>query len=285
MFESGGSHAKKTSTGYAQLEMSTHSTSGLVEEDEEDDLHTTDEKNLHQHGHDKQRLSSRMHGDHSLTAGEQIRHRHVVGGTPSLRLEHPDDLEMRIDTTTADERLNTMFTSSSPRPLTFSLFNRDVKAILDGITKQQTMMLVVLFVLSTIVLVNLTLLVSVPLPVDTKSTSILQLDNFDDSFAAKTIAFGSCSSYDLRDMTVFTDAIIPTQPDAWIWTGDFVYLDDSTINCEIYQASAEWQESCNCTATWFANPPYSCHAGDVNYAKQRWLKGISNGKGKNYSNY
>ncbi len=194
---------------------------------------------------------------------EQVRQRH----TSNLKLEVPDDIE-NIDI--RDE-------STSPLanlPVVYSLFNRDVKEIIDGITKQQTVMLIILFGLTVMVLVNFTLLVSGPLPSKSQPASY---DN-EGSFAARKIAFGSCSSYDLRDMNIFTDAIIPSKPDAWIWTGDFVYLDDAEINCEKFQPGEDWQQSCNCSATWFASPPYSCHAGDANYASARWIKGASNGK-------
>ena len=96
-------------------------------------------------------------------------------------------------------------------------------------------------------------------------------------FNASTIAFGSCSSYDLRDLNIFTDAIIPSKPDAWIWAGDFVYLDETDINCAIFQNSQEWQMTCNCTATWSQEPPFTCRAGDVDYAQRRWMKGLNNG--------
>ncbi len=98
------------------------------------------------------------------------------------------------------------------------------------------------------------------------------------SFTASKIAFGSCSSYDLRQMHVWTDAIVPSAPDAWIWAGDMVYLDDNEVNCAIFETSAEWQQSCNCSASWLLKPPYTCHAGDVEYANQRWITALNNGE-------
>lgn len=92
-----------------------------------------------------------------------------------------------------------------------------------------------------------------------------------------TIAFGSCTSYDLRPWDIFTTAIIPSKPDMWIWTGDFVYLDDNEVNCAIFEDSSLWQQSCNCSANWLDSPPYSCHAGDIEYASNRWIKGLHNG--------
>lgn len=95
-------------------------------------------------------------------------------------------------------------------------------------------------------------------------------------FRANSISFGSCSSYDLRDMSIWDDAIIPSQPEAWIWTGDLVYVDDNEINCSIFESTAEWQRSCNCTADWLQRPPYSCHAADLDHISERWLKGLRN---------
>lgn len=99
------------------------------------------------------------------------------------------------------------------------------------------------------------------------------------SFSASTIAFGSCSSYDLRDLPIFTDAIIPTQPpvEAWIWAGDMVYLDESDLNCYIYENTPDWQLTCNCTPNWYQTTN-GCHAADVEYAQRRYMKGLSNGK-------
>lgn len=101
-----------------------------------------------------------------------------------------------------------------------------------------------------------------------------------DGFKAKNIAFGSCSSYDLRQMPIWEDAIIPSEPDVWIWAGDMVYLDGNEVNCEVTEnsASIEWQQSCNCSATWLLSPPHTCHAGDAEYANQRWMAALNNGE-------
>eukprot|EP01039_Chlorochromonas_danica_P000349 gene350-374_t len=105
------------------------------------------------------------------------------------------------------------------------------------------------------------------------------------SFHAKSIAFGSCSSYDLRDLSIWDDAILPIQPDAWIWTGDFVYLDETARSCSIFEPSEDWQRSCNCSASWLAQPPSGCHAGDVEYASDRWEKALRSGPYLNFLNY
>ena len=94
------------------------------------------------------------------------------------------------------------------------------------------------------------------------------------------LAFGSCTSYDLRDWTIFTNAIVPSTPDAWLWAGDFAYLDDSDMNCNSIDRTVielpEWQATCNCSESWITTPPYSCHAGDVEYIRDRWQSALNN---------
>lgn len=97
------------------------------------------------------------------------------------------------------------------------------------------------------------------------------------TFRAANIAFGSCTSYDLRDMDIWNTAIIPSEPDVWIWTGDMVYLDDNEIDCNVFEDSQDWQASCNCTPSYINSPPHSCHAGDPDYASRRWTAALSNG--------
>lgn len=98
--------------------------------------------------------------------------------------------------------------------------------------------------------------------------------------SVRKIAFGSCSSYDLRDMSIFTTAIIPTAIDAWIWAGDMVYLDTNEVNCDTFpdvyvtEDNAAYQSSCNCTPSWLESPPHTCHGGDINYAQERWIKAL-----------
>ena len=60
--------------------------------------------------------------------------------------------------------------------------------------------------------------------------------------------------------------VIPADPDAWIWAGDFAYLDNAFLDC----AEFPTQPDCSCNATWLASPPFSCMAGDLPHAVQRW---------------
>ena len=90
------------------------------------------------------------------------------------------------------------------------------------------------------------------------------------------LSFGSCTAYDLRDWPIFTDAIVPAEPDAWVWVGDMVYLDEPDQLCGTPSAATAWQAACNCTPSYIHTPPYSCHAGDVEYARQRWESALQN---------
>lgn len=99
-----------------------------------------------------------------------------------------------------------------------------------------------------------------------------------DSYLADRITFGSCSSFDLRDISIWRDAIIPTEPSVWIWTGDMAYIDAAEFDCNYAQLSILWQTNCNCTPTWLAAPPYSCRSGDIEYAHNRWMKTLQNRK-------
>uniref|UniRef100_A0A7R9UFG7 PhoD-like phosphatase metallophosphatase domain-containing protein n=1 Tax=Pinguiococcus pyrenoidosus TaxID=172671 RepID=A0A7R9UFG7_9STRA len=88
-----------------------------------------------------------------------------------------------------------------------------------------------------------------------------------------TIAFGSCTAYNFIYQEIWEKAIIPSQPDAWIWAGDFSYLDDPIVNCnnEDNADTELWQQSCNCSNNFIAKRPHSCLAGDVYNAQFRWL--------------
>jgi alkaline phosphatase D len=117
--------------------------------------------------------------------------------------------------------------------------------------------------------------------VDFQGGSIDDYESIVSSSLIRKIGFGSCTSYDMRDMTIWRDAIIPAEIDAWIWAGDFVYLDDNNVNCQAYEDkyavtdSTIWQSSCNCTPSWLQIPPFSCRAGDLDFAQERWLTAVS----------
>lgn len=59
--------------------------------------------------------------------------------------------------------------------------------------------------------------------------------------------------------------IIPSNPDAWVWLGDFAYFDDPLINCDVVPDHPE----CNCTADFIRRPPFQCFAGVAEHARLR----------------
>jgi hypothetical protein len=59
--------------------------------------------------------------------------------------------------------------------------------------------------------------------------------------------------------------VIPVKPDAWVWLGDFAYMDDPLINCDLVPSYPE----CNCTADFMRRPPFGCFAGVAEHARLR----------------
>ena len=45
------------------------------------------------------------------------------------------------------------------------------------------------------------------------------------------IAFGSCTSHDLRPQPIW-GAVVAARPDAWIWVGDMAYTDNPLVDCK-----------------------------------------------------
>lgn len=60
--------------------------------------------------------------------------------------------------------------------------------------------------------------------------------------------------------------VIPSRLDAWIWAGDFAYLDNPPLSCDTVPDQVE----CQCNATWLAAPPAGCMAGSLPNAVRRW---------------
>lgn len=65
---------------------------------------------------------------------------------------------------------------------------------------------------------------------------------------------------------MLAQGVIPSQPDAWIWAGDFAYLDNPPLSCD----TVPGQPECQCNATWLQAPPNGCMAGDLPHAVRRW---------------
>ncbi|EFJ47581.1 hypothetical protein VOLCADRAFT_91850 [Volvox carteri f. nagariensis] len=94
----------------------------------------------------------------------------------------------------------------------------------------------------------------------------------------RKVAFGSCSAFDLRPQPIWTEGVIPAQPDAWIWVGDMAYLDTPPVSCDLLGPSLAAQSRwCNCSgASSYITLPGQCMAGDVDAATERWVHAIHN---------
>ena len=57
------------------------------------------------------------------------------------------------------------------------------------------------------------------------------------------------------------------------------------VDCKVYQNTDYWEKSCNCTSTWLTSPPFTCRAGDVDYANNRWMKALSNNQYNQFLDY
>ncbi|WIA30967.1 hypothetical protein OEZ86_001015 [Tetradesmus obliquus] len=87
----------------------------------------------------------------------------------------------------------------------------------------------------------------------------------------KRIAFSSCTSYDLRPQPIWTEGVIPSNPDAWVWLGDITYMDDPLLDCAQVPSFPE----CQCEADFMKRPPFQCYAGDIEHARTRMLHQLS----------
>eukprot|EP00903_Cladosiphon_okamuranus_P013391 g12479.t1 len=90
----------------------------------------------------------------------------------------------------------------------------------------------------------------------------------------RRIAFGSCTSTGIQDdlgQPIWTQAIIPAEPDAWIWLGDMAYLDHPNVNCELLPEDPD----CVCRDTYMRVEPW-CAAGDPHHGLRKFQTMIRN---------
>lgn len=102
--------------------------------------------------------------------------------------------------------------------------------------------------------------------------SLIVLNGRQGGKAAFVIAFGSCTAYDAEKQAIWTEGVVPLAPDAWIWLGDLVYLDDPSVDCRLLPDSPQ----CDCESDWLLTSPYSCFAGDIGHARDRWQAYLGN---------
>lgn len=166
------------------------------------------------------------------------------------------------------------------------------------------------------------------------------------------IGFGSCAAYDIRDQPLWeqvslgegcgqrgwlaqlrehagpplptvppclppalpsaSQSVIPSQPDAWVWLGDFYYADEPAYECKSNLNSSDckvlWCKQgsshrghrkktkkthkpkhtlntssvtiiLQCTADWLRQPPYMCMAGDMDNARDKMVAQAGSGRG------
>lgn len=95
------------------------------------------------------------------------------------------------------------------------------------------------------------------------------------------IAFGSCTTYYRHPQSIWTQVrlhfsarwlkvfqgVIPSDPDMWIWLGDFAYFDSYLDYCT--GAEDENIPECKCEMTVKTYPPHHCMNGNLSYARER----------------
>jgi len=79
------------------------------------------------------------------------------------------------------------------------------------------------------------------------------------------IAYGSCTSFHLYPQPVWTQGVIPSDPDAWIWLGDIVYMDIPFVDCDVHPEDPQ----CHCDVTAFTYPPSACMTGNLTHAREK----------------
>ncbi|CAM9775545.1 unnamed protein product [Ascophyllum nodosum] len=88
------------------------------------------------------------------------------------------------------------------------------------------------------------------------------------------IAFGSCTSKGAQDdpgQPIWTQAVIPAEPDAWIWVGDMAYLDHPTVNCGLLPKDPD----CVCRDDYMRVEPW-CAAGDPHHGLRKFQTMVRN---------
>ncbi|GMH45772.1 hypothetical protein BSKO_13735 [Bryopsis sp. KO-2023] len=85
------------------------------------------------------------------------------------------------------------------------------------------------------------------------------------------IAFGSCTSHFVGSVPIWNTGVVPSKPDAWIWLGDFVYMDSPFLSCNDPVNNSQCEE---CDYTFLSHPPHSCQTGDLDHALAKAQKQV-----------
>ncbi|GBG77632.1 hypothetical protein CBR_g24078 [Chara braunii] len=85
------------------------------------------------------------------------------------------------------------------------------------------------------------------------------------------VAFGSCTARVVVPQPIWAWGVIPSEPHAWIWNGDFSYTDAPGVDCRVEVS----HKNCNCTKNWLRKSKASCLAGDIPHAKWKLGKQVN----------
>eukprot|EP00903_Cladosiphon_okamuranus_P012811 g11973.t1 len=99
----------------------------------------------------------------------------------------------------------------------------------------------------------------------------------------RRIAFGSCASTGMPvelGQPIWTQAIIPAEPDAWIWVGDMAYLDSPTVNCDLLPEDPD----CVCVESYILREP-RCAAGNPHRGLRKFQTMIRNPEYNEFLDY
>lgn len=69
--------------------------------------------------------------------------------------------------------------------------------------------------------------------------------------------------------------MLPTQPDAWIWTGNMAYLSQGPLDCS--DPLNALHPSCVCTPSYLRQPPLACRSASLSNAVQQMAAMLSTG--------
>jgi alkaline phosphatase D len=89
------------------------------------------------------------------------------------------------------------------------------------------------------------------------------------------VAFGSCVAYDsATPQDVWTEGVLPSKPDAWLWLGDMAYMDVPPFDCNLEENAAA--PACSCPPDHLKTPPFNCLAGDLDNARTKMQAQVRN---------
>ncbi|KAL2619841.1 hypothetical protein R1flu_000046 [Riccia fluitans] len=95
------------------------------------------------------------------------------------------------------------------------------------------------------------------------------------------VAFGSCTSRRAIRQPIWSQGIIASAPQAWIWAGDIAYMDWPDVNCKANPDHFQ----CNCSRDWLHVNRQTCLAGDVPHAREKLEVQLQNPDYKEFVRY